>query len=47
VLDGLAAGAVASGVDLGASAEPVEPALAAAAPAEAEAVAEPEAAAEA
>lgn len=47
VLDGLAAGAVASGVDLGASAEPVEPALAAAAPAGAEAVSEPEAAAEA
>ena len=41
VLDGLAAGAVASGVDLGASAEPVEPALAREAPAVAPPVAEP------
>ena len=41
VLDGLAAGAAASGVDLGASAEPVEPALAREAPAVVEAVAEP------
>ena len=41
VLDGLAAGAVASGVDLGASAEPVEPALAREAPAVAQPVAEP------
>ena len=41
VLDGLAAGAAASGVDLGASAEPVEPALAREAPADHEAVAEP------
>jgi small subunit ribosomal protein S2 len=41
VLDGLAAGAAASGVDLGASAEPVEPALAREAPAVAEPVAEP------
>jgi small subunit ribosomal protein S2 len=40
VLDGLAAGAAASGVDLGASAEPVEPALAREAPAVVEAVAE-------
>jgi small subunit ribosomal protein S2 len=40
VLDGLAAGAAASGVDLGASAEPVEPALAREAPALVEAVAE-------
>jgi small subunit ribosomal protein S2 len=53
VLDGLAAGAAASGVDLGASAEPVEPALAREAPAVAEPVAEavveaaPEAVAEA
>jgi small subunit ribosomal protein S2 len=45
VLDGLAAGAVASGVDLGASAEPVEPALAREAPAVAQPV--PEAVAEA
>ena len=42
VLDGLAAGAAASGVDLGASAEPVEPALAREAPAVVEAVAEAE-----
>jgi small subunit ribosomal protein S2 len=41
VLDGLAAGAAASGVDLGASAEPVEPALAREAPAVTEPVAEP------
>jgi small subunit ribosomal protein S2 len=53
VLDGLAAGAAASGVDLGASAEPVEPALAREAPSVAEPVAEavvesePEAVAEA
>ena len=49
VLDGLAAGAAASGVDLGASAEPVEPALAREAPAVVETVAEaaPEAVAEA
>ena len=40
VLDGLAAGAAASGVDLGASAEPVEPALARETPAVAEPVAE-------
>jgi len=40
VLDGLAAGAAASGVDLGASAEPVEPALAREAPVVAEVVAE-------
>ena len=40
VLDGLAAGAAASGVDLGASAEPVEPALAREAPAVVETVAE-------
>jgi small subunit ribosomal protein S2 len=40
VLDGLAAGAAASGVDLGASAEPVEPALAREAPVVAQAVAE-------
>ena len=48
VLDGLAAGAAASGVDLGASAEPVEPALAREAPAVVETVAEaaPEAVAE-
>ena len=45
VLDGLAAGAVASGVDLGASAEPVEPALAREVPAVAQPV--PEAVAEA
>jgi small subunit ribosomal protein S2 len=49
VLDGLAAGAVASGVDLGASAEPVEPALAREVPAVAQPVPEavPEAVAEA
>lgn len=40
ILDGLAAGAAASGVDLGASAEPVEPALAREAPAVVETVAE-------